>query len=189
MKRKKRNIIILTASLLVLTAIAAGWIFHRGIALNKEKARQAEEARAAENRILATVFCASDYQAETGWPAPSESLTGIAKAVKADGRIPENVIFCGDYTNDTGMYNYQLSPDESIAEIRQIVQAEFPEVPQDDVLFVQGNHDKLTDAISTSGLHEYDDYLVYVLNTESDSHGVRGRLPAAFPKSGNLLKN
>ena len=183
MKRKKRNIIILTITLLVVAAIAAGWLFHRGVALNKEKERQAEEAaRAAENRVLTTVFCASDYQAEPGWPAPSESLTGIVKAVKADGKVPRNVIVCGDYTNEPGLYDYQLSPDESIAEIRQIVQTEFPEVPQDDILFVQGNHDKLTDAISSSGLHEYDDYLVYVLNTESDFPWCQGKTSGSLSK-------
>ena len=37
MKRKKRNIIILTVTLLVVAAIAAGWLFHRGVALNKER--------------------------------------------------------------------------------------------------------------------------------------------------------
>ena len=183
MKRKKRNIIILTVTLLVVAAIAAGWLFHRGVALNKEKERQAEKAaRAAENRVLTTVFCASDYQAEPGWPAPSESLTGIVKAVKADGKVPRNVIVCGDYTNEPGLYDYQLSPDESIAEIRQVVQTEFPEVPQDDILFVQGNHDKLTDAISSSGLHEYDDYLVYVLNTESDFPWCQGKTSGSLSK-------
>ena len=157
--------------------------FFTGELLLIRRERQAEKAaRAAENRVLTTVFCASDYQAEPGWPAPSESLTGIVKAVKADGKVPRNVIVCGDYTNEPGLYDYQLSPDESIAEIRQIVQTEFPEVPQDDILFVQGNHDKLTDAISSSGLHEYDDYLVYVLNTESDFPWCQGKTSGSLSK-------
>ena len=121
------------------------------------------------------LFFASDYQTESGWDTPAENLTGILKAVKKDGMKPTNAVFCGDYTNDSRLHDYQLSPDGSIAEIRDIVAAECPDVPQDDIIFEQGNHDMMTDSLSASGLHEYDDYLVYVLNTEKDFPWKQGR--------------
>ncbi len=126
-------------------------------------------------RTSAFLFAASDYQIEPGWQTPADNLTGILKKVAEDGKSPDNVIYCGDYTNDPELYDYQLAPDDSIAEIRDIVASECSYVDQDDMIFVQGNHDKLTDAISASGLHEYDDYLVYVVNTESDFPWKQGR--------------
>lgn len=124
-----------------------------------------------------TVFFASDYQIESGWDTPAETLTGILKAVNSDGKKLTNTVFCGDYTNDSKLHDYQVSPDDSINEIKGIVADECPGVPQEDIIFVQGNHDRMTDLLSASGLHEYDDYLVYVLNTENDFPWKQGRNP------------
>ena len=134
-----------------------------------------EEAEAAPGE---TIFFASDYQAEPGFADPKETLTALVDSVRDDGKIITNVIYCGDYTNDEFLYDYQLGPDESIAEIRSIVSSGFPKASQDDIIFIQGNHDALTDAVSESGLHEYDSYLVYVLNTEYDFPWKQGRDPA-----------
>lgn len=121
------------------------------------------------------VFFASDYQVESGWDTPAETLTGILQTVKGAGKSPSNTVFCGDYTNDSKLHDYQVSPDESINEIKGIVAEQCPDVPQEDIIFVQGNHDRMTDLISSTGLHEYDDYLVYVLNTENDFPWKQGR--------------
>ena len=128
-------------------------------------------------RTSAFVFAASDFQVEPGWQTPADNLRGILRSVAADGRSPDNVIYCGDYTNDPELYDYQLGPDDSIAEIRKIVGEECSYADQDDLIFVQGNHDKMTDALSASGLHEFDDYLVYVVNTENDFPWKQGRDP------------
>lgn len=130
-------------------------------------------------RKSAFLFAASDFQVEPGWQTPADNLTGILRSVNADGKSPDNVIICGDYTNDPELYDYQLSPDDSIAEIRRIVSEECSYADQEDMIFIQGNHDKLTGEISASGLHEYDDYLIYVLNSENDFPWKQGR-DAAF---------
>lgn len=134
-----------------------------------------ETADAEQDGPLCTLLMASDYQAEPGFDDPAETFEGLLRAVKADGRTPDNVIICGDYTNDENLYDYQLSPDDSIEEIRGLIAGELGAVPQEDIIFVQGNHDALTDAVSESGLHEYDDYLVYVLNTQYDFPWKQGR--------------
>ncbi len=136
------------------------------------------ESSVEDPRILEaadTLVFASDYQEMNGWDKPSVTLTSILKQIKNANIEPTNVIYCGDYTNDSVLHDYQLKPDDSIKEIRDVVAVECSNVLQEDMIFVQGNHDQLTEAISTSGLHEYDNYLVYVLNTQYDFPWKQGR--------------
>lgn len=44
------------------------------------------------------------------------------------------------------------------------------------MIFVQGNHDAMTEALSDTGLYEFDDYLVYVLNTQTAFPWKQGAL-------------
>ena len=74
------------------------------------------------------------------------------------------------------------SPEDSIAEIRSVLDEEAPSVKSENVIFVQGNHDRLTESISESGLHEFDSYLVYVLNTENDFPWKQGVTPGCLKK-------
>ncbi|MBQ9015862.1 MAG: metallophosphoesterase [Firmicutes bacterium] len=130
----------------------------------------------------ATVFFASDYQEEEGWASPKDTLTDILEEVKEAGQNPEEVVFLGDYTNDRVLHDYQISPEESIEEIRGVLQEVFPSLRPDQLLFVQGNHDQLTRSIAASGLHEFDDYLVYVLNTENDFPWKQGKVSGCLKK-------
>ena len=184
MKTKKKASILLIVSLIV-SLIAIGGIvivLHTGN-IREETGSQAEttagteaaEATEKPAEPVDTLFFASDYQAEDGWDAPAETLDGILKQVSEDGKTPTNAIFCGDYTNDLHLHDYQLSPDASIEEIRGVVASDCSSISQDDIVFVQGNHDQLTDAITAAGLHEYDNYLVYVLNTEYGFPWKQGR--------------
>ena len=142
-----------------------------------------ETTRAPEaDEPLATVFFASDYQEENGWPQPEETLAGILETVKAEGEAPDEAVFLGDYTNDRHLHDYQLSPEESIDQIRGVVQESFPELGPEQMLFIQGNHDQLTGSIASSGLHEFDDYLIYVLNTENDFPWKQGSVSGCLKK-------
>lgn len=125
---------------------------------------------------LATLFLASDYQQEEGWPQPSETLSGLLNTLSSQGTVFENAIFCGDYTNLSGLYNYETSPDDSIADILALFTQANPNCSPENIIFVQGNHDQMTESISTSGLHEYEDYLVYVINTQTDFPWKQGQL-------------
>ena len=152
----------------------------------------------------AVIFCASDYQEEPGWDTPANNLAALLDAANAGLSAPASegtesggagsegsqsisksisaFIMCGDYTNDAKLHDYQLSPDDSIAEIRSIVNGKAPDVKDEDMFFVQGNHDAMTDSITASGLHEYDDYLVYVLNTQNDFPWKQGKTSGALNK-------
>ncbi|MBE6027397.1 MAG: hypothetical protein E7227_02180 [Clostridiales bacterium] len=145
----------------------------------------------ADGGPLATLFFASDYQYEEGFDEPSVTLANILKAAKADGKKIDKVIICGDYTNDDVLHDYQLSPDESIEEIRRVVSEECPGINTGsgnaggsgkDILFVQGNHDRMTEQITPTGLYEFDDYLIYVLNTEEDFPWKQGKTSGCLDK-------
>lgn len=183
---KRNKIKIILAALIAAFLIAAGIFYFAEI---KDRTAQPEENTTEQAAEEATeeagevkeaepsdvLFFASDYQSMEGWNAPSDTLRGILGAVTADGKEITNVIYCGDYSNDAKFHDYQISPDDAINEIREIVASECGGVNQDSMVFEQGNHDKLTDAITESGLHEYDNYLVYVLNTEYDFPWKQGR--------------
>ena len=184
MKTKKKAHLLLVISLIVSLIAIAGIVIvlHTGNIREEtgspaETTAGTEAAEASEKPIepADTLFFASDYQAEDGWDAPAETLDGILKQVSEDGKTLTNAIFCGDYTNDLHLHDYQLSPDESIEEIRGVVASDCSSISQDDIIFVQGNHDQLTASITAEGLHEYDNYLVYVLNTEYGFPWKQGR--------------
>ena len=137
---------------------------------------KAEDAGAAETGPRAVILFASDYQAG-GHPLPDEVFASLMRSAKEDGKEVTNVIMCGDYSNVEGYSDHQIAPDGYIEEIRGLIADNLSGVPQEDIIFVQGNHDAMSDAVSASGLHEYDDYLVYVLNTESDFPWCQGDGP------------
>ena len=143
---------------------------------------EANEIIAEKSETAETIVFASDYQEMVGWDKPSTTLSGILKQIDNANKSPTNVIFCGDYTNDRNLHDYQLSPDDSIKEIREIVARDCAAVPQEDMIFVQGNHDQLTESISATGLHEYDNYLIYVLNTEEDFPWSQGKTAGSYDK-------
>lgn len=136
----------------------------------------------ASDELLETLFLGSDYQPENGWNPPSETLTALLQAAEDDGKEIDDVIICGDYSNDRVLHDYQISPDPAIDEIKSIVQEECPRVTPENMIFVQGNHDRMSDQITDSGLHEFDDYLVYVLNTEADYPWKQGKTAGALKK-------
>lgn len=131
---------------------------------------------------LDTIMFASDYQSEKDFPEPKDTLAGLIGSAKKDGRHIDAAVICGDYSNVAGKHDYQISPDEAIAEIREIVSEEAPLTDDDRMIFVQGNHDRLTGAVSESGLHEFDNYLVYVLNTENDFPWKQGKTAGSRDK-------
>ncbi|MCD7760324.1 MAG: metallophosphoesterase, partial [Clostridiales bacterium] len=155
-----------------ITANAADWSDETASDDGDENDLNAEE----EDEALVTLLFASDYQAEDGWPAPSETLTSLLEAVYGDGYVLDNVILCGDYTNLEKKYNYETSPDDSIVEIKSIFLEFDPGLDTDDMIFVQGNHDAMTEALTETGLYEFDDYLVYVIDTQDAYPWKQGSL-------------
>jgi len=125
MKNKTTKQLLIVALLIAMTAAACGIIISHKAKTDAQKERtgetvtEQEEARAdEEDGPLATVFFASDYQAEPGFDSPADTLRGSMEAAKADGKSIDSIVICGDYTNDGVLHDYQLSPDESIGDPR-----------------------------------------------------------------------
>ncbi len=174
-------IIVLIVVLLVLLTSAARIVQQRQIEKNNGKGTNTEES-AKSGDPLDTLFFVSDYQYENGWDQPSDTLTDVMDAVKADGKTIDMTVVCGDYSNIAGKYDYQIDPDESVKEIKDIFTSAYSDLEDEDMLFVQGNHDQMTSLLAESGLHEYDDYLVYVLNTEKDFPWSQGKTQGCLAK-------
>ncbi len=194
--RQKRsgNIIKIVIILLMLCACAAAAVYITGRpGRSAEPAAETEvqetpsegtEGEAAEkaDEPEAVILAVSDYQEDSHFDEPEDILGGLLEAVADDGVAPEAALVCGDYTNDAKLHDYQLSPEDSIEEIREVISEKAPSVKNENIIFVQGNHDRLTESISESGLHEFDDYLVYVLNTENDFPWKQGVTPGCLKK-------
>ncbi|MBR2673948.1 MAG: metallophosphoesterase [Mogibacterium sp.] len=191
MKARKHILLIILAQL-VLAGIIAGLVIH--FREPAKPAKDDEQTAGAEivleeaeeqdsDDILASIFVASDYQYQEGWKEPADTLEGILDAVNAGDKRIDTAIFCGDYSNKHGLWDYQISPESSIEEIRDIFSAKSPKTNQDDILFIQGNHDALTESITESGLHEFSDYLVYVLNCQNDFPWSQGKTAGCLDKT------
>ena len=204
MKTRKQKILFIIAGAVLIAAL----LFMIPVSLNKVERENNEQKQeivydnslsedsATENDdfLKTVIFCASDYQAEPQWDTPAVSLAAIldsaAAGIKEYGSDNPDAgsdsingfIMCGDYTNDAKLHDYQLSPDDSISEIRGIVKEKAPGVSEDRMIFVQGNHDAMTDQISATGLHDCGSYLVYVLNTQNDFPWKQGKTSGALAK-------
>lgn len=176
----------------IMTAFGAFWadrVWKAGQAVHSENettagdAADAEDANDAESaEPLATLFFASDYQYEPGFATPADTLRAILSAAKADGKDVDRVVMCGDYSNDSRLHDYQVSPDGAIEEMRGVVSEVCPEVNGEDLMFVQGNHDRMTESITATGLYEEGDYLVYILNTEENFPWKQGKTAGSLTK-------
>ena len=129
-----------------------------------------------------TVLFASDYQAQAGFAEPKETLTSLMSSAINGGKTPDEMVICGDFTNDAVLHDYQLSPEDAIAEIKEVAKNEAPDLSEQNMIFVQGNHDAMTESIASSGLHEFDNYLIYVLNTEEDFPWKQGKVSGCHDK-------
>lgn len=109
-----------------------------------------------------TILFASDYQS-SGGTNPKNNLTNIVNQIDSAGKNIETTVFCGDYTNSSGYYSDDATA--SINEINTIYKQTFGEDVNN--LHLQGNHDGFNSStMAASGPHEFDNYIIYVLNTE-----------------------
>lgn len=174
-------LLIVLIAVIVLTVASSGDNAYKSGEI-AESTEEKTDAPADANETQAILFFASDYQDEAGWPEPSETFSDVLDAVSANDIDLDGAVLCGDYSNEYGLWDYQISPDSAIEELRSIIGDKYPSIKQEKILFVQGNHDALTDSISDSGLHEFDDYLVYVLNTQNDFPWSQGKTSGCLDK-------
>ena len=184
---KNKLLPILTVVFAVaVIALGAFMVSGAGDKAAPEQAAAPEVTEATEpveepSELQATLFFASDYQqGEQG--NPKDNLTGIINAVKADKSTLDGLIFCGDYSNISSLGSFEATPENAISEIKEVMAGAYPDLSEDNMIFTQGNHDALTISINSPGLHEFDDYLVYVNNTEIDFPWQQGKTAKSLYK-------
>lgn len=117
---------------------------------------------------LETLMFASDYQ-QDGSVHPLTYLTDIADVIYNDGKNVDSFVMCGDMTNESGHSNYNGDETQTKLAWSRSRKA-LINVFGDDTEYhlLQGNHDPFIDSImDENGPHEYEEYTLYVLNTES----------------------
>lgn len=130
-----------------------------------------ETSEATQEQSLATIVSFSDYQMWSGsqqyatnWIGLRAQFNDILMTMRKV--TPDYVIFGGDYTS------YMLGKDASDygrAEILSILGNYWPNISPENGTYIQveGNHDPNTQiGLVTSGLIEYDEFLVYILNED-----------------------
>lgn len=187
--KKNFKLALIIALLIAVAAVSFG-ILRLHNARNEKAAGNADGVAAEQLNDgacaspLATLFFASDYQFEEGFDEPSATLGNILTAARADSKTIDEVVMCGDYSNEYKLYDYQVSPDEATEEVRNVVREALAldEANGSPVMFVQGNHDKMTELLTPSGLYERENYLIYILNTEEDFPWKQGKTAGCLAK-------
>lgn len=107
------------------------------------------------------LLAASDFQAETE-ESSAANMNNIISAVKADGYTAiDGFLFAGDYDTE---YDDKT---EEIRFLKDTVKAEYAGLEDENMIFVQGNHDPAESAgLSKSGGNDTDDYGVFVIHED-----------------------
>ena len=177
---KNRILAILTAAFAVaVIALGAFLVAGAGDKPEPEPVAVTEPTEATEpveepSELEVTLFFASDYQKDDQGD-PKDNLTGIIEAIKEDKSNLDGAVFCGDYSNISGLSSYQATPEYAISEIKEVMKGAYPDLSEDNIIFTQGNHDALTISINAPGIHEFDDYIVYENNAEIDFPWQQGK--------------
>lgn len=130
-----------------------------------------------EADALSTVLFLSDFQ--TGNEvAPYQSAADVPEALRsvirgigqkmvhAGFQEIDSALLCGDYSAFNGQYNYDASPVYGLEALSAELQALWPQLAS--IIKIQGNHD-LTNYPYDSGPVEFDNYVVYAINTMYNS--------------------
>ncbi len=121
---------------------------------------------------LAVCLSGSDYQSARHQDPTTITPDMLARIEKAH-YYPDLLILCGDYVD--GGADYGGEAEEFIESITEDAEMFFPGfTPARNQLVVQGNHDKDEGEFAEDGPHEYESFIVYVLNTGTSNPWQQG---------------
>lgn len=125
----------------------------------------AEEKETTQDAV--TVIACSDYQSLSGNSSSSTIVSNILSQIKAAGYNEADGFFAA------GDYDYEYTEtSEGITSLKDTIKKSYPNIDDDKMIFVQGNHDVAgSDGLSASGEHDTDDYGVYVIHEDEYPSG------------------
>lgn len=140
---------------------------------------------AVSEEPIATLFFASDYQEKTGYGNPKGNLSALMDAVNRSGKGEDvdTAVFCGDFSSSYGDVTSYTS------EVKALVNQKFPASTES--VMLQGNHDNFNSDMKKTGAHEYDNYIVYVMNTKDANpwnQGAAGAKSTVQAAANNLQR-
>ena len=130
-----------------------------------------------------TILACSDFQAATGNDESARNVKNIISRVKKAGYESMDGFFAmGDYD-----FEYTETK-EGIASLKGTVQEEYATLGNEDMFFVQGNHDIAgSEGLSTSGAHDTEDYGVYIIH--EDEYPAGGGIEATVKTAADGLED
>ncbi|MBQ3356176.1 MAG: metallophosphoesterase [Oscillospiraceae bacterium] len=158
---KKSIGVLLSAALLIgLLAGCSGQVAESVESTAATEVTEAMEATFADisASAVATVVTASDFQ-ENGTFFRFEGI--LNTIAEAGCPTPDCALLGGDYNIETGM-----DPDNHIRLIREGLSSAFPDFAQENAIFVQGNHDNASSALTTTGAHDMGSFVIYAINED-----------------------
>lgn len=176
---KKRGLSLLLAILMVAS------VFSPAFPSFLVQAAAAEDvpsvvATAGADGAYATVITASDFQDGRSGNLYEATFSTMLEKAKADGVIaPDGFILGGDYD---GSYADAHDTPTAYRRVESVITSAYPYFNKKNIINIQGNHDvNDPSVIDKTGPHEYDDYIVYVINTSDYPAGTGGT--AAYNKT------
>lgn len=176
---KKRGLSLLLAILMVAS------VFSPAFPSFLVQAAAAEDvpsvvATAGADGAYATVITASDFQDGRSGNLHEATFSTMLEKAKADGVIaPDGFILGGDYD---GSYADAHDTPTAYRRVESVITSAYPYFNKKNIINIQGNHDvNDPSVIDKTGPHEYDDYIVYVINNSDYPAGTGGT--AAYNKT------
>ena len=110
------------------------------------------------NDAYAVIFTASDFQSSSCYT----NLTAMMQSAKDSGvtEAPDAFIFGGDYTSGSE------DPEIQVPKVTETVQAMYPGYSEDNLVYVQGNHDSADAVLTPTGFYKYENFAVYVISED-----------------------
>ncbi len=125
------------------------------------------------NGAYATVITASDFQDGRSGNLHEETFSTMLQKAKAAGvNEPDGFILGGDYD---GSYANEHDTPTAYRRVESVITSAYPYFNKKNIVGIQGNHD-INDpsVIDKTGPHEYEDYIVYVINNSDYPAGTGG---------------
>ena len=130
--------------------------------------------------VYATIITASDFQDGRSGNLYEDTFSTMIEKAKANGlREPDGFILGGDYE---GSYAEDHDTPTAYRRVESVITGAYPYFNKKNITNIQGNHD-INDpsVIDKTGPHEYEDYIVYVINNSDYPAGTGGT--AAYNKT------
>ena len=120
-----------------------------------------------------TVLACSDFQAPGGDAAGQQIVAGLLTQAMQDVPNADGFFCCGDYSL---IYNDLATTQSGIAALQQTVAENYPSIPVDEYIFIQGNHDNAgAEGLASTGSHDRAEYGAYIINEDDYMWGTQNQ--------------